>query len=396
MPIKNTRQAFGYITKWLHWLSALIVLGLLLLGFWMTTLPYTPFKLEIYALHKSFGITIIALTLIRASWKIYNAPPPPLQTHTKTERIAAKTIHRVLYISLLAMPISGWVMSSSGNFPNNFFGLWDLPNIAPKNEEIFEISKQVHELIAYILIASIALHIIGAIKHHIIDKDTTLKRMGGNLTLAGSGLLILLGALSFTTTAPQETKHSPQPNAAPLQETTTAPNSLPQWTIDPENSSINFTYNQYGQNITGSFSTWSGEIYFDSKALNKSSAHIRINTDSIKTGSTDRDQQARNAQWFNTQKHPHAIFKSESFEKTKPNHYRIKGHLTLRGIKLPVEFPFTLDITNAPETGQQATMRANLILNRLDYGIGQDQWSAPQDIKNPVEININLNAKTTR
>jgi cytochrome b561 len=139
-------------------------------------LENSPFKFEIYGLHKSFGIIILALVIGRIIWKAINPKPMEMDTHEKWEKTLAKLAHGFLYLSMIGMPLTGWLMSSAGGHPVKLFGL-ELPALMEKNPDIGKLMNQTHEILSYMLIAAILLHAVGAFKHHFIDRDNTLKRM---------------------------------------------------------------------------------------------------------------------------------------------------------------------------------------------------------------------------
>ena len=185
MHFKNTVKEYGMNARAFHWVMALLMIGLLGLGFFMDHLKPDPFKFELYGLHKSFGILVLFLVLLRVSWRFISVVPEGLSTHAKWERFLAVTIHIVLYICMIGMPLSGWVMSSSGGHDVSVFGLFNMPEIIGENKEVSGLSKTAHKLFAYGLLGAVALHILGALKHHILDGDSTLRRMGGTWYIAG-------------------------------------------------------------------------------------------------------------------------------------------------------------------------------------------------------------------
>ena len=141
MSLKNTAGSYGIIAKGFHWLSALIVLGLLPLGFYMVALEFSAFKLSLYWWHKSFGTLLLFLVMLRMLWRFTNVSPPAHPDHHRWEQRLAGFIHVVLYISMVGMTISGWVMSSAGDFTHSFFGLFDMPRIVAKDEQFFRLSR---------------------------------------------------------------------------------------------------------------------------------------------------------------------------------------------------------------------------------------------------------------
>ncbi len=174
---RNTTERYGAVTQGFHWIVAILVICLLAVGLYMVRLDPLPSTFKIYALHKSVGITVLTLAVLRLVWKISNTAPRSLPTHQQWERFLAKLTHLFFYFAIIGMPLSGWIMSSAKNFPVSVFGWFTLPNLVGPSEEIGKLAAQFHQWTAYALIAAIILHFAGAMKHHIIDKDGTLRRM---------------------------------------------------------------------------------------------------------------------------------------------------------------------------------------------------------------------------
>ncbi|MEM7618526.1 MAG: cytochrome b/b6 domain-containing protein [Pseudomonadota bacterium] len=406
--IKNTDQRYGLISKALHWGMALVILSLLGAGFFMTDMDFSPFKLEIYALHKSFGMLILMLFGLRILWRSFSVTPDHLQTHATWERGLSKVIHLLLYISMVGMPLSGWIMSSAGDFTNSFFGLFVFPDLVDKDEQLFELMREVHELLAFALLAAITLHMAGAFKHHFIDRDETLKRMTSDRLglLAGLVLVLLAGGLWFFpvglafTGAKSKVQSEDAVSTEKLTHDgleSTVQKSDQSWVIDKENSYIEFEATQYDEPFTGRFESFSGDIIFDHDDLINSRVEIEIDITSIKTGSTDRDSQALDLEWFNSDKFPNAVFKATEFlmrkpNHTNPNHYEARGDLTLRGVTLPLILPFSLVIDENAQGQKTAQMNAEIILNRLDYGVGQGQWESTETIGGQVFMKVFVKA----
>jgi len=174
---RNTTARYGTVAQGFHWVVALCVIGLLALGLYMTSLDPLPSTFKLYALHKSIGIVVLTLAVLRLIWKLTNPHPHSLPTHAKWEKFLATLVHIFLYFAIIGMPLSGWIMSSAKNFPVSVFNQFTLPNLVGPSEEIAKLAADFHELTAYALIAAIVLHFAGAMKHHLIDKDGTLRRM---------------------------------------------------------------------------------------------------------------------------------------------------------------------------------------------------------------------------
>jgi len=176
MQVKNTAAHFGVISIFLHWLIALLILGQITLGLIMTRIPVSAQKLMFYGWHKEFGALIGMLVLVRIGWRIYNVNPS-LGSLPAWERFAARSVHYVLYVLMVIVPLTGWLMSSAAGLPVSFFGLFTLPDLIQANEAQRQLFVTIHSYLAYTLLAVIGLHTAAALKHHFIDRDDILKRM---------------------------------------------------------------------------------------------------------------------------------------------------------------------------------------------------------------------------
>ncbi|MBV8394336.1 MAG: cytochrome b [Alphaproteobacteria bacterium] len=163
--------------KVLHWLSALLVFGLIAVGFWMVGLPFGLLKLQAYAWHKWIGLTVLVLTLTRLAWR-WHAPPPPLPDRlTGWERRLAPVGHGALLILLLALPVSGWTMSSAGGVDVYWFGVLHMPDLVPRDPALFETLRTAHHWLAWLLMAVLALHIAAVVRHDVVRRDGIFRRM---------------------------------------------------------------------------------------------------------------------------------------------------------------------------------------------------------------------------
>ena len=176
MTLRNTRHRWGAVAQFLHWLIVALIILQVTLATIAEELPPVK-KLGMLARHKSVGITILALAILRLSWRWLN-PTPPLPTTLKPyERLLARFTHVMLYVLLFAMPLSGWMMSSARGFPVSWFGFIQLPDFVPKNKSLYDALLETHQTLAWALYVIVALHVLAALKHHFMLKDTVLKRM---------------------------------------------------------------------------------------------------------------------------------------------------------------------------------------------------------------------------
>ncbi|MCD8497598.1 MAG: cytochrome b/b6 domain-containing protein [Alphaproteobacteria bacterium] len=400
--IFNSKERYGFVSRGFHWIIALLILCLLTVGFWMDALPYSPLKGTVYGLHKSFGMTVLVLATLRVFWTVLTQKPKHLDTHAFWEVALAKFIHILLYVGMIGMPLSGWIMSSAGDHPVPFFGLFNVPDIVPKDESLFRLAKQIHGLTAYALLAAIGLHFAGAVKHHVIDRDETLRRMGGNLLVAVLGAILIAAPVAVMVKIELSEEHKQEIStdeamSAPLVNETGQATSQAEmeedsgassWAINHEDSRIGVEFMQYGQAVTGTFDGFDGVIRFDPDNLPGSLADIRIESASITTGDSGRDEQARGAEWFGSTEYPQIHFISREFTHLGEGQYSVQGSLTIRDVTKDISFPFTLDMQD-----QNTRMQAEILLNRLEYGVGSGAWQAVDVIGDQVKIIIDLSAR---
>jgi cytochrome b561 len=160
----------------LHWLLALALFGTFALGVYMHELPMSPQRLKLYSWHKWAGITILLLSFVRLVWRLTN-PPPPDVPMPGWQRKAAHAAHYALYALFFAVPLAGWAYSSAAGFPVVWFGVVPLPDFVPVDRDLADVLKDLHEALASAMALIVLVHVGGALKHHLIDRDGLLRRM---------------------------------------------------------------------------------------------------------------------------------------------------------------------------------------------------------------------------
>lgn len=171
----NTRYTRTAIS--LHWLVALGLFGAFGLGLYMTDLPLSPYKLKLYSWHKWAGVSLFLLVLFRLGWRLGHPPPPLPMSMPAILRVIARLTHALLYVLMIAIPLSGWLMSSAKGFQTVWFGLLPLPDLVAKNAELGDQLQWLHMTLNYALAALVIAHIGAALKHRFIDRDDILSRM---------------------------------------------------------------------------------------------------------------------------------------------------------------------------------------------------------------------------
>ncbi len=177
MSLKN-QERWGAVSQGLHWLVAALVLLLGIVGLVMGELPRVPKYFWVYTAHKSLGITVLALVVVRLGWRLYAGAPPAVPGTPGWQQRTANVTHGLLYALVLAMPLSGWLYdSASGLRPFRLFGLVEMPRLSAPDERLADLSHALHEWGFWLLIALVLLHAGAALYHHLHLRDATLARM---------------------------------------------------------------------------------------------------------------------------------------------------------------------------------------------------------------------------
>ena len=418
-PARSASTArYSSVAMLLHWMiAALIVLQVVLAG---RMEGRTPEAFAIVQLHKSIGISVLLLSVLRLIWRWLNPPPPEPTSLSVWERRLSHLVHWGLYVVMIGMPITGWLAVSASRlaFPTLLFGVVPWPHIpgladlAPSAKAMWhEVGEVSHELIikgAYVLVA---LHVAGALKHQFSSRDEpVLPRMASWLRFERRldprllaipvtlGAVIAFGQL-YDPPRPHAAAPAPVaaeiPDAAPVPPTTEAPPLVAReveadpvaWTVD-RSSSLTFATSWGGEAIQGRFDRWTSDILFSPDALDRSKVSITIETGSASSGDEQRDASLPGSDWFDSAVHPKATFVATRFDKTGEGRFVARGKLTLRGVSRPLDLPFRLKID-----GDRAQVSGVTSLDRTTFGIGQGEWASTDQIPARVTVRIALTAR---
>lgn len=180
ISLKNTRQRYGVVAITLHWLMMILLVGLVVLGLYMVSLPEVGFdtvKIVLILYHKNFGVLALFLGLLRLAWRLGNVLPRLVAHLPHWQKVAARFVHLCFYAVMFALPMTGWLMSSAADIPVSFFGLFTLPDLISPSDYRFRLFVEVHKWLGYLLIGLFLLHSGAALRHHFIIRDDTLKKM---------------------------------------------------------------------------------------------------------------------------------------------------------------------------------------------------------------------------
>jgi len=389
----NTATRFGFITRAFHWLTALLILTAIVLGVLAHDAAYDTSqalarKAWLFSFHKTVGITAFFVAIARVAWAISQPRPGLLNADKRMESLLAEVIHWALYASMIVVPLAGWITHAASE---GFAPIWwplgqNLPFI-PKSAALSGVAGQIHMAWEKILIASIVLHVIGALKHHFIDKDDTLRRMmfgvsaGQSIAARHSIVPPALATAVFVVVAGVAgTLAQTSTTAAPV-DLAAAPS---EWTV--QDGTLSITVQQFGAGVTGQFDNWTAAISFDPAVTSGEAGRVEVTVDitSLTLGSiTD---QAMGPGYFDAAQFATAQFTGTLMPTDVAGTYRVPGTLTLKGIEQPLDLTtqIVLEGGNATATGSGTTQR-------MLYNIGADQTDQGT-LGFEVAINFDLTA----
>ncbi len=393
MPATNSQTTYGTVTKIFHWLTALLILTVIPLGAIANRLPYETneqlaLKAQLFSFHKTLGVIIFVVALGRILWALTQTKPGGLHPDRKGETMLAELVHWLLYLSLVAVPLTGWIhhAATSGFAPLLLPIGQDLP-LVPKSESVSELFASLHWIWSKIMVAAVLLHIAGALKHQIVDKDATLRRMwfgqretpavqahAGSL-FAPITAIVIFGLATGAGAAAGLFTHEEGSTGPELAEVAS------EWIVT--DGTLAITVTQLGSAVQGSFGDWTAAISFDpdgTGVLGNVTTTVAIT--SLTLGSVTN--QAMGADFFNAETFPTATFQADIT--AAETDYVANGTLTIKDNTIPVALPFTLDIAD-----DTATMTGQLALDRRDFGIGQSM-NDETNLGFPVIVDINLTA----
>ncbi|HEY2926642.1 cytochrome b [Piscinibacter sp.] len=178
--IENTTGSYGVVAALFHWVMAVLVIALAAVGLYMVSLPDAGFdtrKITLILYHKQFGVLALLLVGLRWSWRLANVIPELVDHLPDWQKVVARFVHLSFYGLMFALPFTGWLMSSAAGIPVTFFGLFTLPDLAPRDDSLFRGFVEIHKWLGYLIVLCIVVHVGAALRHHFVFRDDTLRRM---------------------------------------------------------------------------------------------------------------------------------------------------------------------------------------------------------------------------
>ena len=175
--LRNSGDTWGAVARGFHWLIAVLILAQFVVGSVAEEMKLTPAKLDLFVWHKSIGVTILALAVLRLLWRLGNPPPAmPAGTPRWEHRLAALG-HWALYALMFAVPVSGWLVSDASRVPFKAYFVLPMPDIIETSRSLQEAAEDVHEGLTTALLVVVIVHIAAALRHHFLLRDDVLRRM---------------------------------------------------------------------------------------------------------------------------------------------------------------------------------------------------------------------------
>jgi cytochrome b561/polyisoprenoid-binding protein YceI len=406
--LRNTHSNWGAVSKTLHWLTLILILAAVTMGWVAELWPVSLAKINLFVSHKSIGISILVLVIIRLGWKVSNPVPGSASGISEANNRLAHVGHWALYGILLAMPLSGWILNSAANFPFKWLGLVAVPNLVEPNEVLQGQAEGLHFVLFLVLTAMVVGHAAAAIWHHVSHKSDLLVRMLPSDKASGSGrprqlfatlstLLVLAAAAILWTLSQSGSAELPQlgqtsENSLPVAsgETSepepTAAGAENTWIIDHSRSALGFTGLYAGVEFDGDFTEFSATMIFNPEHPESGLFDVSINTTTINTNSADRDSMMPEQDWFHFESFPNARYLTSGFAPATAGGYIANGNLTIKGIDQAVDLPFQWTI----DDDGTAHMTAETAINRIDFGLGARDWADDDTIGFNVVIKVDL------
>jgi cytochrome b561/polyisoprenoid-binding protein YceI len=421
MPLTNSYDRYGAVTKSFHWLTALLILSAIPLGLFANDLAHAVRNPDIatteadvsraaflFSLHKTIGVTVFFVALLRILWAMGQTKPGLLNGDKPLEARAAETVHWLLYGSLVAVPLTGWVHHAA---TTGFAPIWwpfgqSLPFV-PKDDGLAHTFASLHYILNWVLWFSLAAHVAGALKHHVIDRDATLRRMlpgrttatpttrqPGHVLPAVAAMAIWAvalgagGALGYFSHETETAETTGAETAEPVTETTNAETTTSSettenaWTVT--DGMLGLTVIQMGSQVDGQFEDWTAEIVYEETADSDGkhgTVEVTVTIASLTLGSVTSD--AKGSDYLAAENHPTATFSADLV--SRDGGHVATGTLTIKDNAVPVEMPFELSID-----GDTATASGGLTVDRRDFGIG---GQSEGNVGASVDIRFDLTAE---
>ena len=424
-----SQHSYNVYSRWLHWIIAILIIFMIFLGWRLD--DHDSLRLSRVNLHKSVGILILLLSVVRLLIRFMTKAPPALPG-PKWQVWAANGLHVLFYVAMLGMPLTGWAMVSTSAREIPFFMFhWPhmpfIPVSASMENPVHEFFEFFHKLGAKLLIyGMIPLHVAAALKHQFVDKDEVMEHMVPGLKprpllnwrwiVPVGAVLLAVGFGEFIFRGPASSDQPPAPasesaeasdmadsamasssaesstsSAVSSSSSSSSVSAVTQWTVDKAASKLAWSTTFQGEAINGGFSGYSAQIAFDPDKLDQSHVKVAIDLGSVASGDNDRDGTLKSDQFFNIASFPKATYEASKFTKTDASHFVAHGKLSLHGVTKALDLPFSLTIKSGV-----ADMSGTADLDRTAFSVGSGDYAKTDAIPAVVKVAITLKAHAAK
>lgn len=384
-------ERYSAVAVVLHWAIAAAIVANLALGWWMHEAieerEWAALAIAAFQLHKSVGLTVLVLSLLRLAWRLAHRPPPLPEHMRAWERLAARAAHWAFYGLMVALPLSGWLYAStqwreSGPLavPTLWFGWFEVPHLFGLDElparlraELSDELGDAHQWLAWAMAGLLALHVAAALKHHFVERDAVLSSMAPHAGLAVAALT--LAAISAAAFLP--------PRSSGL--TPDIRGSAAGWVVDPA-SEIAFSGTHAGEPFRGVFTRWQADLRFNPFATRVITVAATVEVASATDGDALHDGTLPEREWFDVERYPQARFVATRIEPKPGGGLAVEGALSIKDRVIPVP-PLDLAVS---EEALQITGRFHI--DRADANLGMESDPGGEFISRRIEVEVNVRA----
>ena len=381
MQWRNTADSYGSIAKFLHWAIVILIIAQYFIAEAADELPDGLEKLSLISRHKSFGMLVLILAVVRIGWRLANRGRPAPVAMPRRQQLAAAAGHGLLYLLILAQPLTGWAMSSAANYPVTLFGWLAVPGAGRREPRSARGPG-------------------GSARSDILRagyRGNAARRRGRLPPLLDEGRRTAPDAAVRGSPPAVRSTGDLRPSRLPdagiaaalltmLVLSSTA-HAATAWAVDPARSQLAFIATQAGGEFDGHFQRFRADIAFDPRDLAGSSFRVSIETASADTQDDTRDQALIGDDFFASGRWPTATFEARQFTAAPDGRFEARGRLSIRGIARDVKLIFTFD---PAADGRSAVLKGGTTIQRLDFGVGQGEWKDTKWVGNEVRIQFSL------
>lgn len=383
-------NTFSNIARFFHWLIA----GLIISQYCLAKLAENAKsneqilnQLALLANHKSIGITILLLALLRLAYRLKYPPVKATSSMPAWQHHASNISHGLLYFFLFAMPLSGWLMSSAKAYSVSWFNLFALPDFIAPSESLADVFHTAHHYLAEALFVVTVVHVVAALKHHFIDKDDVLTGMAGRKSWLLLLLTVFISMAVFGRLFSLDSQEAANPSQLESNSRTNQmfiKSDLPVWKIDYQDSFIKFTGDQAGAVFGGEWKTWEADVQFDATQLSKARFNVSIDPSSGFTNDQERDDTIRSSDFFDVMQFTDARYQASDFSVIE-NGFRSNGTLTMKGFSSAAVVRF-----NVIEENGKTILTGTAPLDRLVWNIGSGDWTDTSWVGQQVMVEVRV------